>query len=674
MEQRFKSVVKVNSIVHCIFTILLSCLFIACSDELTSQDHLDNANALLKQSNLQGAIVELKSALQKDVNNARARTMLGRAYFETGDYEDAEKELSRALSMDANPGSVVPDLAQVLLGLGSYKQLDDLTLDNLDPEERSTVQAAKGLSMMYRENLVVAEEIVAAALKNDPPSAYALVAAARLSMQKGELDRARTQLKTVFEKNSSYAPAWNLLGDIESSDRHPKKAEQAYTKVIKLTANSFDARLNRAMMRIYQRNFGGAAKDLGYIGKAYGASRFHPGVNFAWGLIMLQNKRIDQAQKSFQLASEFSDAYPQTYYYLAAISLEKGLPEQAISNIYRFLGMVPGSVVGSKLAAKLELGQESYDKAEQLLLPVVAVRPYDIEALNLLASALLAQGKSGEGVEVLAKVAELQPKSSEARARLGAGFLAAGSEELGLETLRGILKEDPGYEQADVLIVLNYLRQEKVDEAIIAAQAYRKRNPDSATSYDLLGRAYIAGAKIEKAKEAFLKALEIRPGDPGAGISLADLAVQDRNFILAREYLEKILDKHPEHMETRLKIAASFALEGRDQEMLNSIQSTLTAYPRAMEPRLMKARYYIAKGQLEMVQPLFEELSEEQRAHPDALITQAGFELAANRYNQALVTLGKLVKIHPDVSQYHYLLSKAYAGIGDMEQFTVELV
>lgn len=656
-----------------VFLLLVGCLVVACGEDLTSEDHLKNAKVFFRDADYPAAIVELKTSLQKDVKNTRARAMLGQAYFESGAYEDADKELSRALSMGVDPSTVVPVLAQVLLGLGDYDRLDDLTLEGLEPEGRSTVQAAKGLSMMYRDNQVVAEEIIDTALKNQPASAYALVAAARLSMQKGDFSDARTRLSALFRKYPKYAPAWNLLGDIESADRRPKKAEQAYTKVIEFTGNSFDALLNRAMMRIYQRNYKGAAEDLNRLSGTFGPAQFHPGVNFAWGLVQLQTKQIDQAAKSFHLASEFSDAYPQTFYYLATISLEKGLVEQAMSDVYRFLGLVPGSVVGSKLAAKLELGQNSYEKAEKLLLPVVAVRPFDIEALNLLASALLAQGKSGEGVELLARVAELQPKSSEAKARLGAGFLAAGSEDLGIETLRKILEEDPGYEQADILIVLNYLRQNKVDEAILAAQEYRDRNPGSATSYDLLGRSYLAGKKTAEAKAAFLKAIDIRPGDPGAGLNLAEFALQEGNYALAREYYEKILAQNPAHIETRMKLASSYALQGREQDMLNSLQSTLDAYPREMEPRLMKARYFIAKGQLEKALPVFDELSEEQKAHPDALVTQAGFELAASRYNQALATLGKLVQLFPDVSQYHYMLSKAYAGLGDMKQFTAEL-
>jgi len=663
-----------NPISRYISILLVCCVLLACGADFTSEDHLNNATAFLEQSDDASAIIELKNALKKDVNNARARALLGKLHFEAGAYEDAEKELSRALSAGVDIADVAPILSQVLLGLGDYKRLDSLSMDGLDPENRSTVQAAKGLSMVFRDDLVAAAEIMETALQNEPNSPYAQVAAARLAMEKESYDEARSRLKEVFAKNPKYAPAWNLLGDIESAQKQPQQAELAYTKVIEISNSSFEARANRAMMRIYQRNFDGAFQDLSTLGQTHGAvANLHPGVQFAWGLYYLQNKQIDPAGRAFEQAAQFSESYPQSLYYLAAINLEQGFVEQATSNVYRFLGLVPGSVVGTKLAAKLELGQKNYSKAEKLLLPLVAVRPDDIEAMNLLASALLAQGKSGEGVEFLAKVVELQPDSAEAKARLGAGFLAAGSEELGIETLRAILEKDPSYEQADILLVLNYLRHNKLAEGVRAAQEYQARNPESATSYDLLGRAYLANKESEPARAAFSRALELRPGDPGAGNSLADFALAEKDYESARRYYQQVLQHNPDHMKTRMKIAASYAVEGKEQEMLDSLQSTLAAYPRAMEPRLVKARYYIAKGQLEKVSPLFEELTQEQKQHPDALITLAGFELAGGRYNQALGTLGKLIDDYPNVSQYHYMKSKAYAGLGDIEKFSAEL-
>jgi len=648
-------------------------MLLACGYDLTSEEHFAKARIFLEQSDPTSAIVELKSALKKDVNNSRASSLLGKLYFEAGSYEDAGKELSRALSTGEDATVVVPMLAKVLLSLGEFNRLDALALNGLDPESRSVVQAAKGLSMIYRENPVVAAEIIEVALQNEPHSPYAEVVAARLSMEHAGFEEARNRLNQVIAKFPEYAPAWNLLGDIESAQRRPQEAELAYTKVIEFSGDNFNALINRALMNIYLENFPGAQKDLSAVVTAYPLARDHPGVQFASGLTQLQNKQFDAARKAFFQASEYSDNFPQTQYYLATIALEQGLVAQAMSYAYKFLGLVPGSIAGAKLAAKLELGQKAYKKAEKLLLPVVAAHTDDVEALNLLASAIQAQGRGAEAVELLAKVVALQPDSIEAGARLAASLLEAGSDERGMQALRDILAKYPGYEQADVLIVLNYLHQVNLPAAIQAAREYQERNPGGATPYYLLGRAYLAGGERQKAIAAFNKALELRPGDPGAGTSLADLALSDGDFEAGRNYYRQVLEHYPDNMQMLLKVAASYAVEGKEQEMLDSLQSALSAYPRAMEPRLVKARYHMAKGQLEKVLPLLDELTDEQKEHPDALLTMAALELAVNRYNQALVTLGKLLKTRPDVGQYHYMKSKAYAGLGDAKNLSAAL-
>ncbi|NND69828.1 MAG: PEP-CTERM system TPR-repeat protein PrsT [Halioglobus sp.] len=654
-----------------IITLLYAC---GGGDERTSQEHIAAAQAYLEKNQQRPAVIELKNALQKDVNSTQARAMLGRLYFDLGDYEGASKELSRAVEMGAAPTTIMPVLAQTLLSLGEFRQLEELSLDALDPEGRSLVQAAKGLAQLFKGNAPAAEEIIATALTNETVSPYALVADARLSMARQEYPQARKKLKSIFKEHKDYGPAWNLLGDIEAAERRAPEAEKAYSNVLRVRPMAFDARLNRAMMRIYQSKFKEAREDLDTLMKTHaGAAKVHPGVNFARGIVFLQARQFVPAKTAFDKASQYSENYPLTHYYLAAIDMEQGLSQQALANVYRFLGIVPGSVVGAKLAAKLELQEQNYAKVEELLKPVLEAYPADIDALNLMASASLALGKGSEGVDLLLKVVELRPQSVEAQARLGAGFLAAGDEDLGIATLKDLLSADPGYEQADILIVLNYLRTRQTSEAISAAEDYRDRNPQSTTSYNLLGRAYLIAGRKKDAKAAFQKGLELRPDDPGANNSLADFKLEERDFEGARFYYKRVLDKNPDHMQTLMKLAASYAIEGREDEMFASLDRTLEAHPRAMEPRLVKARYFIARGDLDKAGAEFNALTHEQKQHPDALFTQAGFELAAGRHNQARITLEKLTRLRPNVSQYHYMMSKAYAGLGDLKKFTAEL-
>ncbi len=653
--------------------LIVSSLLLGCGDDLTSEDHLNKANDFVNNSKYQEAIIELKNALLKDDSNAQARATLGTIYFDQIRYADADKELSRALSSGIDPAVVVPVLAQVLVKLGEFDRLDELPADGLDAESRSTLLAAQGISKLYQQDVEAASELIDAAVESEPSSVYAQVAAARMSMVRNKPDEARKQLQHVFKADKSNAAAWVLQGDIERVGGQSKKARQAYSRAIQLEKNNFEALLNRAMVRIDMGEFKEAEGDLRRLERVYKkTATLHPGVQFARGMVYIQSKQIAEASKALEKAAEFSDSYPESLYYLAAIYADQGRADKALNLVNQYLILKPENAAGSKLAAKLELGNKEFRNAERLLLPVVAENGEDIEAINLLANARLGQGKNDAGIELLTKIVELQPESNEAHARLGAAYLSAGAEELGIGTLQEILEKDPTYDNADTLIVMYYLSKNDVTAAIEAAQEYTKRNPQ-AKSYVLLARTYLVNDDKEQAKGAFVKALELTPGDPVAGTSLAEYALVDEDYETARAYYQQILEHNPAHMETRMRVAATFARQGRDKEMLESLDATLAAYPRAMEPRLVKARYYIAKGQMEKAIPLFEALSEEQKEEPDALETMATFELATSRFNQAVGTISRLIDKKPKTADYHFMKSRAYAGLGEKKKLSDEL-
>ena len=196
--------------------------------------------------------------------------------------------------------------------------------------------------------------------------------------------------------------------------------------------------------------------------------------------------------------------------------------------------------------------------SETLVRPVVAANGEDVVALNTLSAALLAQGKTDEGLDLLARVAELQPDSAMAQTRLGAGLLAAGQGGVGVEHLqqgagtgsevpaggRAAGAESPA-QQGD--------RQGAIKAArgLPAAQSRRGRLPTTCSV------AFTSAAnETDKARQAFAKALEIAPGDPGASQSLAALAVKDKDYDAARRYYNGVLEKHPDYLPVHMQLAA----------------------------------------------------------------------------------------------------------------------
>ncbi|MEM9253860.1 MAG: XrtA/PEP-CTERM system TPR-repeat protein PrsT [Pseudomonadota bacterium] len=663
---------RLDGFVSVMFAILLT----ACSGEPDAETRMQKARELVAEAQFQDAVNELKQALLKDGNQPKVRSMLGQIYFEVADYDGAVKELTRAMELSNNEYDlvIVPILAQALLHLGDYEALDKLNVDALDDPGRSVAQAAKGLSLLYQNNVAAAADVLETATFGGTTSPFARVATARLLVAERDYDGAKAVLQGVIEDHGDYAPAYNLLGDIEAALGNPAAAEASYSEVITLSRRSFDARLNRAMMRIYQGEFAGAKKDIAVLRQFFGrAGRTHPGIKFATGIIELQSKQLRKAGKSFEAVTEFSEIYPLSYYYLALIDLETGNLEGALQNVYRFLALAPRSVIGPKLAARLELMLGNYHQAEYVLQPALNKQPEDVESLNMMASALLAQGKSRQGLEVLEQIVELEGDSSIAKARLGAGELASGDQVLAIENLEAALAISPSYQWADALIVLNYLERGRTRRALAAAKAYRARSPESSLAYNLLGRVHLERKEYGPARDAFKHSKSLDNGSVAANEGLAQIARTERDFAQMRAYYSDVLEQSPGELSTIMRVADTYVLEGDESNMLRVVESAIAEHPEALEPRLYMARYLIGKDRLVEAELHLDALSNAQRDRPESLATMGSLQLATGRYQQAVLTIGRLIGMQYDVSQNYYLRAKAHAGLGEDVQAVADL-
>ena len=646
-------------------TVFLSGILLACGEGSTSSEYVDNAKAYIDSGESVAATIELKNALKDDANNVEARWLLGKLYFDLDDMPSADKELRHAKQLGVAVDQVLPLLAEAFLRQAKLDELLALSVEGLAGEPLATVLSAQGLARLAQGEAEAASELIERAVRDSPQSAFAQMAKARLLQVGGDADLVRVQLDIIFAINPDYSPALSLLGDLESQQNKLVEAEQAYTRAIETGtsgATEFGDRLKRALVLIALQKYDAAQDDATYL---LAMAPKHPSTNYVQGLIHFQQKKMAEALVSMDLALPAKQRYPQMLYYLAALHLLDGNREQATAYATEFYAIAPGNIAGRKLLATIRLDEQEYAQVEELLRPVLAMGQNDAGAMNLLANALLRQGKTDEAIDLLSEVAELEPDSPMAQMRLGAGMLAGG-EQAGVEHIESALRLNPDYQQGEILLVLNYLRQNELDKALQAAEAYRDRQPDVATPYNLLGRVHMAAKREDKAQEAFHKAREVAPGDPFACLSLALFAMQNKQNDVAEGYYQEILEHHQDYLSALLKLAALKQLEGDEEAVIGYLERAMEANPAAYQPRLVLARLYLSKGRPEKVAVLLSGL-DGVGENPEVLHVVGLAQLAEEDYHSARTTFEKLVLLKSDAAAGHYLLARAYEGTGRNE-------
>ena len=660
-----------NKIIKGFLGLCVIWLPVACSGSLSDEQYVDKAQDYLDRGELNAATIELKNALQQNRENAQARRLLGKVSLEVGNAAAAEKELRYAGELGVVDGAVLPLLVRALLAQGKHEELQSVSLENLTAkDQKAVVLVAQGLGKLAQEEVDGAAEKIDQAVSLDPQSAYAGVAKAHLLVIKQEYELARKELDRVLELDADYAPAWSLLGDLENRDGNREKAEAAYTKATENRADNHSDLLKRAQVRIQQEKFEAAQKDIDVLKKL---APGHAGINYTQGLIHFHYNRLPEAKEAFDLTLRANNRHLEAVFFLSLTHQELGNREQAENYARQFLAAVPLSIPGRKLMAAIELGNRQYAAAEELIRPVVASQEGDLEALNLLANALLKQNKMDEALVLLEKAVSLQPDSAVAELRLGAGLLESGKQADGVEHIEKALEMDPQLQQADTLLVQYYLNQKDFAKALEAAEAYRDRHPDSAAPYSLLGYLQLAVGQEEGALQAFNHAREIAPGDPTASHSLAALAIKKKEYRKARGYYQDVLEQNENHLSALLNLATLDALENKEQSMVNHLKQAIAAHPEAVRPKVMMARYYLIQGKPAKVPELMLELSEKQQHSPAVLEMTALSQLAQKQFPRAKYSLEQLIEQQPDSAQAHFLLARAYAGLKDRPGMREEL-
>ena len=638
----------------------------------TDAEHVAEAKELLAKGKLNGSVLELKNALQKNPDHGEARRLLGDIYAKWGDGPSAEKELRRAMELGVEKAAVSLPLAEALQLQGKNQPiLDEIGMPTSpNASDRSRLFAYRGDAWMGLNKPDRAKTEYELALGIDARSAFAKLGLARLAAAGNEWDKALQLAKEAAEAAPTEARIWSFQAELYKSKGDLEQAEASYGKAIGLRrANQFD-RVNRALLQIQMNKTEEAAKDIEILKKQ--TPNFYL-VHYASGLLQLAQNHYPEAQEAFDQVLTLNPRYVQARYFHALSHFYQQHTEQAEDSLSKFLYAYPQSIQGIKLMALLHYQQKDYGEAKKYIASVVAQSPQDAFSLKLLANIEFALGNSGEGLLHLQQLTELEPNSPTAQAQLGVGLLGAGQQEKGLEALQAAVELDPNLVQAEIYIALTHIRNKQFVQAQATIEKLKEKMPKSALPLDLEGMAYVFKDDLEKAKDSFEKALQIAPKDLTAATSLAQFALREKNADKATELYQQILKDHPKHIPAYMALAGIQAVNGKLRETEDYLKRAMEAAPKALHPRVALAGLYIRLGQGSKSLALLEDVRAEHGGNPEFLAALVEAQLENHHAVHAMETAKNLVKGSPKSAQAHYLLARAYAENNDAKSMRASL-
>lgn len=190
-----------------------------------------------------------------------------------------------------------------------------------------------------------------------------------------------------------------------------------------------------------------------------------------------------------------------------------------------------------------EKGSQALEELEK----AAAINPYDPNIYNVMGLVYFHKERFEKARESYAKAIELDPKHGDARHNMGALLLYMGQYDQAISEFNEALANDTYRNQANSLNALGWAYYKKQD--YVRAEQYFKevieRDRLYFIAYDNLAKVYIASGRIDEAMVELGRVLEQAPLYPEANLDMGICYLKKQDQAKAREHFLKVVQIDP---------------------------------------------------------------------------------------------------------------------------------
>ncbi len=632
-----------------IFLVLLVVFFVAGCAGKPREELLKEGIAYIKDGNPRGAIVLLKSALEKDNNFFEARFYLAKAYLLTGKFDRAKKEFLKVLRQKPNYTDIHLELAKIYL----YTEKADDGIKEVEiylHEKPDVPEAYEVLGQLFlvKGRTKEARGYFQKALTLDPERIPARLDLAGVYMKNGDDSDARALLHEVMERDSKNTKAYYMLASLENRD----EALKAYQKIIEISPKDIDALLRAGLL--YVAN--GELKDAeGMAKKILKKFPDRPeGYRFK-GIVSFYQKDFKEAITVLQKAANMQPDM-RTYYFLGLSYYSKGDLEMSLNWFQKTVDLAPAFVQPRLMIAMILLRQGRVDDSIAESKRIIHLDDNMAMAHNVLGSAYMAKGMYEAGMKEFDRAVDIDPKLVDVYIKKGLFNLSKGRFKEAETELETSVRVAPDVLNTRLILAAYYMRQKEYDKAVNTLKKGLSKKKTDAVLYNYIAAALMAGRKFNDALEYLYKAKGVDPDYFAPYFNIATYYAVKGNYRKAADEYKSVLSRDPGNLKANIKMAVLLEMTGRDSEALgyfkkagqtktpggfmalanyyiqkkdvrkalNVLDEAIQTFPDNVPARVLKGRLYLSERRFEDAVGVFEDL--------EAISPKKAFPLIINAY------------------------------------------
>lgn len=626
-----------------------------------------SAQAFLDKDDARSALIQLKSALQKNPKSGTARLLLARALRETGDPAAALVELRKAQELNVPDEQLLPEMARTMLLVGESAKVAAQYAATELREPRAAADLAASVATAFAMQNDKAQALASSnrALQAVPGYAPAIVLQAQLKAADRDVDGALFLLDDVLAKDAGNLRAATLKGELQwRGKRDPDAALATYRQALTQHPQSVAARIAIIAILFEQDKTAEGRAELAALKKL---APNHPDTVFLEARAAFLDKNYQAVRElTGRVLKSLPDNVPALELAGAAEYRLKG-DQQAETLLNRALKLAPHHVLPRQLLAQTYLRSGQATRAVELLQPLVDSPQADGLTLALAGEAYLQAGDAQRSDEAFRRAAQVAPQDTRVRTSVAIGQIARGATESAFTELEHIAAEDQS-PRSDLALISGRLRQKDLAGAAKAVEALRRKMPGNPLPDLLNGRILALRKDNAGAAAAFQAALAKDPTYFPAVASLSALDLAANKPDAARQRFEALVKADPRNHRAWLALAELASRAGSPPaEMLRLLNEAVKAAPEEPAPRVLLVNHQLQAGDAKAALQAAQDAAAVLPNSNEVMDALGRAQLAAGDGQQALSTFKKLASLQPKNAQVQLRLAEAYAAGQDAD-------
>lgn len=431
-------------------------LLAGCTIQQRAARHFRRAEAYRQAGDYAKAEIEYINVLRRVPEHAGAIGGLGLIYFDQGRISRMYAYLHKAEGLQPGNLAVRTRLARLYINAGRWRE-----------------GRAEALYVLERQ----------------PADPDAPILLAQSSVQRAEIDAARTQLRQLPDALRGSAPVLAAEGFLELRTGRTAAALEAFRRAEAADPKSAVARLGTAYVRLALKDSAGAEQAFA------AAARLAP---------PRSPIRVQHAQYAVQLGHS------------AAV---KPLLEQTVKE-------APDCLPPRIVLAGIVAAEKKHEAALELLQPVLAADESNPEAVMLRARICLAVGQPAKAIPDLERALQSYASSPPLRLQLGAQCVAAGDLPRAAASLQEALKLQPDFPAASLGLADVHLRQGSAKAAVGVLERLVQQHPELAGARYALANAQGRAGDWDAALATYRSAEQAAPKDAALQLAIGRTLVR----------------------------------------------------------------------------------------------------------------------------------------------------